>query len=77
MEYRGKQYAAVQSLDGKTWKWSVALDGRTKSGKAMSRAVASSWLKPKLIGRSRRKDVWCHQREVHTALVKTRAQPTW
>jgi hypothetical protein len=28
----------VQSLDGKTWKWSVALDGRTKSGKAMSRA---------------------------------------
>jgi hypothetical protein len=38
MEYRGKNYSAVQGLDGGTWKWSVAdLDGHTRSGNAPSR----------------------------------------
>jgi hypothetical protein len=36
MEYRGKQYSVVQGLDG-SWKWSVVLDGHTKSGKAPDR----------------------------------------
>jgi hypothetical protein len=36
MEYRGKQYSVVQGLNG-LWKWSVVLDGHTKSGKAPGR----------------------------------------
>jgi hypothetical protein len=36
MEYRGKQYSVVQGLNG-VWKWSVVLDGHTKSGKAIDR----------------------------------------
>jgi hypothetical protein len=39
MEYRGKQYSIVQGLGGSSWKWSVQLNGHTKSGKAMSRLV--------------------------------------
>ena len=38
MEYRGKQYSVIQSLDGK-WKWSIEIDGHTKSGKAANRLV--------------------------------------
>jgi hypothetical protein len=37
MEYRGKQYIVVQDLRHHTWKWSVDLNGRVKSGKALSR----------------------------------------
>jgi hypothetical protein len=40
MEYRGKQYSVVQALGHHSWKWSVVLDGHTKSGKAMSRGTA-------------------------------------
>ena len=36
MEYREKQYSVIQSLDGK-WKWSIEIDGHTKSGKAANR----------------------------------------
>jgi hypothetical protein len=36
MEYRGRTYSVVQGLQG-SWKWSVHLDGRTKSGKAPDR----------------------------------------
>jgi hypothetical protein len=39
MEHRGKQYRVVQRLAG-AWKWCVSdLDGRTRSGKAPSRAA--------------------------------------
>ncbi len=36
MEYRGRPYSVVQGLQG-SWKWSVQLDGRTKSGKRPDR----------------------------------------
>ena len=36
MQYRGRPYSVVQGLQG-SWKWSVQLDGRTKSGKAPDR----------------------------------------
>jgi len=36
MEYRGKQYSVIQSIGGK-WKWSVEIDGHTKSGNAPNR----------------------------------------
>jgi hypothetical protein len=36
MEYRGKQYSVVLSIGGK-WKWSVEIDGHTKSGRAPNR----------------------------------------
>jgi hypothetical protein len=39
MEYRGKHYSVVQSLRHHTWKWSVDVNGRVKSGKALSREV--------------------------------------
>jgi hypothetical protein len=40
MEYRGKQYRVVQSIDG-NWKWLVSdLVGHTKSGTAASRPAA-------------------------------------
>jgi hypothetical protein len=31
MEYRGIQYRVVQGIDSK-WKWSIDLDGHTRSG---------------------------------------------
>jgi hypothetical protein len=31
MEHRGKRYSVVQAIDGR-WKWSIDLDGHTKSG---------------------------------------------
>jgi len=36
LEYRGKQYSVVQGLQG-SWKWSVQLDGHTKSGTSPDR----------------------------------------
>jgi hypothetical protein len=36
MKYRGKQYSVVLSIGGK-WKWSVEIDGHTKSGNAPNR----------------------------------------
>ena len=36
MKYRGKQYSVVLSIGGK-WKWSVEIDGHTKSGSAPNR----------------------------------------
>jgi hypothetical protein len=33
MEYRGKTYSVVQALEG-CWKWSIEIDGRTRSGVA-------------------------------------------
>jgi hypothetical protein len=39
LEYRGKQYS-VQGIQPGEWKWSVELEEKTKSGKAVSRAVA-------------------------------------
>ena len=36
MKYRGKQYSVVLSIGGK-WKWSVEIDGHTKSGNAPHR----------------------------------------
>ncbi|MCK1636333.1 hypothetical protein IVA95_01710 [Bradyrhizobium sp. 157] len=36
MEYRGKQYSVILSIGGK-WKWSVEIDGHTKSGSAPNR----------------------------------------
>jgi hypothetical protein len=36
MEYRGRNYSVVQSLEGK-WKWSIDFDGHSKWGKARSR----------------------------------------
>jgi hypothetical protein len=39
MEYRGKQYRAVQGID-KKWKWSVDFDGRTASGRVPNRQAA-------------------------------------
>jgi hypothetical protein len=37
MEYRGKQYTVLQGLEPGSWKWSVQLDGRTRSGRAHDR----------------------------------------
>jgi hypothetical protein len=39
MEHKGKPYSIVQAIDG-SWKWSVDLDGRIRSGKAPIRAAA-------------------------------------
>jgi hypothetical protein len=36
MEYRGKNYSVVQSLE-RNWKWSIDFEGQIKSGKAQSR----------------------------------------
>jgi hypothetical protein len=36
VKYRGKQYSVVLSIGGK-WKWSVEIDGHTKSGIAPNR----------------------------------------
>jgi hypothetical protein len=36
MEYRGKLYSVILSIGGK-WKWSIELDGHTKSGNAANR----------------------------------------
>jgi hypothetical protein len=36
MKYRSKQYSVVLSIGGK-WKWSVEIDGHTKSGSAPNR----------------------------------------
>ena len=49
MKYRAKQYSAVLSIGGK-WKWSVEIDGHTKSGSAPNRPAASSSPKSRLIG---------------------------
>ena len=46
MKYRGKQYSVVLSIGGK-WKWSVEIDGHTKSGEC---AEPSCWYQA---GRSR------------------------
>jgi len=51
MKYRGKQYSVVLSIGGK-WKWSVEIDGHTKSGIAPNRPAGFKLLKPKLIGHS-------------------------
>ena len=37
MKYTGKEYFVVLTLDGQTWKWSVHLEGRKRSGKVLSR----------------------------------------
>jgi hypothetical protein len=39
MEYREKLYSVVQSLRHNSWKWSVDVNGRVKSGKVLSREV--------------------------------------
>jgi hypothetical protein len=39
MEYRGKTFTAVQDIEGK-WKWSVDLDGHTRTAKALDRSAA-------------------------------------
>jgi hypothetical protein len=36
MDYRGKQYSVILSIGGK-WKWSVEIDGHSKSGSAPNR----------------------------------------
>ena len=33
MEYRGKRYVVVQSIERGKWMWTIYLDGHTKSGK--------------------------------------------
>jgi hypothetical protein len=38
-KYRGKHYSVVQSLRHHTWKWSVDVNRRVKSGKALSREI--------------------------------------
>ena len=40
MEYRGRNYSVVQSLEGK-WKWSIDFDGHSKWGKARSRQAGN------------------------------------
>jgi hypothetical protein len=32
MEYRGKRYDIVQSIEPGKWMWTIYLDGHTKSG---------------------------------------------
>ena len=44
MEYRGKHYSVVQGLDG-SWKWSVKVGDRTKSGNAPKKGQVASELK--------------------------------
>ena len=39
MEYRGKQYSVLQGLEGGMWKWTIDLNGHTRSGSAPSRAA--------------------------------------
>jgi hypothetical protein len=48
MKYRGKQYSVILSIGGK-WKWSVEIDGHTKSGNAPNRPAGIKLPKPKLI----------------------------
>jgi hypothetical protein len=39
MEYRGKQYSVLQALQGGMWKWTIDLNGHTRSGSSPSRAA--------------------------------------
>jgi hypothetical protein len=38
MEYRGQQYSVILTIGGK-WKWSAEIEGRYRSGMAISRPV--------------------------------------
>jgi hypothetical protein len=43
MQYRGKHYIVVQSIEPDSWKWTVDLDEQTcKSGEAKTRGLAVS-----------------------------------
>jgi hypothetical protein len=56
MKHRGEQYSVVLSIGGK-WKWSVEIDGHTKSSAGIDLAEAE------LIGHSpRRRSAWCGRR---------------
>jgi hypothetical protein len=51
MEHRGKQYSVVQGIDGR-WKWSVDLDGRSKSGVTAGSRLAAIKLAEREIERA-------------------------
>jgi hypothetical protein len=43
MQYRGKHYVVVQSIEPDSWKWTVDLDEQTsRSGEAKTRGLAVS-----------------------------------
>ena len=44
MQYRGKQYSVILTIGGK-WKWSIDIDGHTKSGQAANRLAGTKLAK--------------------------------
>ena len=47
MEYRGKQYSVILTIDGK-WKWSAEIEGQYRSGMAVTRPAGSTDVRERL-----------------------------